>query len=182
MKTFWQNIRGVRMIALSTMVVILMALAAFSITGYISGNNTFAVAVAIGVVADAIVAIGVGAAIVGIAAAVAEECKVKIRFCLYIFAAEGFLMVLAMTIWSAYLPLIIAALAVGVSLLLAEAKLRLWLANNRPLPIQYHEVKTMVGEGPHRSAEVVVSVEPVTLPLYSRLHRRLYRAYQPYNY
>ena len=171
MKTFWQNIRGVRMIALSTMVVILMALAAFSITGYISGNNTFAVAVAI----------GVGAAIVGIAAAVAEECKVKIRFCLYIFAAEGFLMVLAMTIWSAYLPLIIAALAVGVSLLLAEAKLRLWLANNRPLPIQYHEVKTMVGEGPHRSAEVVVSVEPVTLPLYSRLHRRLYQAYQPYN-
>ena len=119
MKTLWQNIRGVRMLALSAMVVTLMTLAAFSITGYISGNNTFAAAAVVAASAFVVVATD-------------KEYKVKIRFCFYIFAAEGFLMVSAMTIWSAYLPLIIAALAIGILLLLAEAKLRLWRSGTFP--------------------------------------------------
>jgi len=142
MKTLWQNIRGVRMLALSAMVVTLMTLAAFSITGYISGNNTFAAAAVVAasafVVAFAAVAVSAAASafVVVFAAFVVvatdKEYKVKIRFCFYIFAAEGFLMVSAMTIWSAYLPLIIAALAIGILLLLAEAKLRLWRSGTFP--------------------------------------------------
>jgi len=164
MKTLWQNIRGVRMLALSAMVVTLMTLAAFSITGYISGNNTFAAAAVVAasafVVAFAASAASAAsaAAVVAVVAVVAvsavavsaaasafvvvfaafvvvatdKEYKVKIRFCFYIFAAEGFLMVSAMTIWSAYLPLIIAALAIGILLLLAEAKLRLWRSGTFP--------------------------------------------------
>ena len=126
MKTLWQNIRGVRMLALSAMVVTLMTLAAFSITGYISGNNTFAAAAV--VAASAFVVVFAAFVVV----ATDKEYKVKIRFCFYIFAAEGFLMVSAMTIWSAYLPLIIAALAIGILLLLAEAKLRLWRSGTFP--------------------------------------------------
>src|SRR3989339_67054 len=113
-----------------------------------------------------------------IAIAIAIKYKVKLRFCLYIFITETILVVFAMTIWLPYLALIIAGLSLAIATLLAESKLRLWLTNNPPPEILFHETMQMVGgKFPYGAMEVVASRERIPDPFVVRLHRRTHSVY-----
>ena len=115
---------------------------------------------------------------IAIAIAIAIKYKVKLRFCLYIFITETILVVFAMTIWLPYLALIIAGLSLAIATLLAESKLRLWLTNNPPPEILFHETMQMVGgKFPYGAMEVVASRERIPDPFVVRLHRRTHSVY-----
>lgn len=105
------------------------------------------------------------------------EDNIKFRFCIYVFVAEAFTLLCAMTIWLPYLALIIAILAITVAMLLGESKLRLW-ADNPPPEIVFREYRRMVGvKYPYGVAEVLEQGEPIPDPWRIRLHRRLHNIY-----
>jgi len=147
MPALWQNIIGIRMVALQTLMVTLTVLAAGNITHYISEDFVLAVAVtalfglflatvftvlhrmavfAAGFTVFAVLGVLAGfVVVIATAAVVAKEYKTKTIFCLGVFVVEAWLIFSAIMIWSMYVNLIImAALTLGIVALIAEAKLR----------------------------------------------------------
>ena len=204
MKALFKNIQGLGMVILITLAMTAVVLTVFGVSFEVSGSveksafasdSAFVIAIAFTIVfASVSVSANVNANVnanisviaftgaiviaIAIAIAIAIKYKVKLRFCLYIFITETILVVFAMTIWLPYLALIIAGLSLAIATLLAESKLRLWLTNNPPPEILFHETMQMVGgKFPYGAMEVVASRERIPDPFVVRLHRRTHSVY-----
>lgn len=168
MKALWKNIKGTRQVVCEGLIVVVIELIVFCVAYKISGKveNVAIVAIAIAIVA------------VAIFAATTDKYKIKYYKVLVILLVEAFALFGAMIVFVPYLAIgVLVAACLGIVLLVAESKLRLWLSANEPPALLFEEEREKVGYGIFRESEVVTDRYPAPEPFFARLHRWGYKLY-----